>query len=138
MRDMHSNIKVVHAIAPQAVGTSGIGGGKTSAIIDRRGFESVEFVFGYGTTATVADQVVPVIRHADATGDSFTSVADADLLPATGGESAVTLSAAGHSKVGYRGNKRYLTFQLYGVGHATGLVNAAAILGNPQIAPVAS
>lgn len=134
MRDMHSNIKVINAITPKAIGTSGAANGSLSGIIDRRGYDSVEFVFNYSTTASVADKVTPVILEADATGASFTSVADADLV---GTEAAVTLSAAGASKVGYQGNKRYLKIRLWGIGHATGMVGAMAILGNPERAPVA-
>lgn len=133
MKDMHSNIKVLPAIAPAAVGTSGIAGGKLSAIIDRRGYESAEFVYSYGTSATVADTITPVVYEANATGDTFTSVADADLI---GSETAIALTAAGSSKIGYRGNKRYLRLRLYGTGHATGTVSAEALLGNPAIAPV--
>jgi len=133
MKDMHSNIKVLPAITPAAVGTSGIAGGKLSAIIDRRGYESAEFVYSYGTSATVADTITPVVYEANATGDTFTSVADADLI---GSEAAIALTAAGSSKIGYRGNKRYLRLRLYGTGHATGTVSAEALLGNPAIAPV--
>lgn len=135
MKDMHSNIKVLHAITPAAVGTSGIAGGKLSGIIDRRGYGSVEFVFSYSTSATVADTITPVVYEAAATGDSFTSVADADLI---GSETAIALTAAGSSKIGYRGNKRYLKLRLFGTGHATGLVAASVILGNPNIAPPVS
>lgn len=134
MKDMHSNIKVLHAITPAAVGTTGIAGGKLSGILDRRGYESVEFVFSYGTSATVADTITPVIYEAAATGDSFTSVASADLIPITG-EAAVTLTAAGSTKIGYRGNKRYLKIRVYGTGTATAIVSAEAILGNPNLAP---
>ena len=49
MKDMHSNIKVDTAITPAAVGTSGAANGKLSGVIDRRGYESVEFVFNYST-----------------------------------------------------------------------------------------
>jgi len=134
MKDMHSSISVLHAITPQAVGTSGIAGGKLSGILDRQGYESVEFVFQSGASASVADTVVPVIYEAAATGDSFTSVANADLL---GDETALTLTAAKSGRIGYRGNKRYLKIRLYGVGHATAIVGAVAILGNPHLAPVA-
>ena len=136
MKDMHSNISVLHAITPQAVGTSGIAGGKLSGILDRQGYESVEFVFQAGASASVADTVVPVIYEAAATGDSFTSVADADLLGTEAG-STLTLTAAKSGRIGYRGSKRYLKIRLYGVGHATGIVGAVAILGNPALAPVA-
>jgi hypothetical protein len=134
MKDMHNNIKVVHAITPQAVGTSGIAGGKLSAIIDRQGYESAEFVFSYGATASAADTLVPVVYECATTGGSFTSVADADLL---GTEAAITITAAGSSKIGYRGNKRYIRMRLYGTGHATGIVSAAAVLGNASRAPTA-
>lgn len=134
MRDMHNNIKVITAITPAAVGTSGIAGGKLSGIIDRRGYDSLEFVFNYSTAGASTDQIVPVVYEAAATGDSFTSVADDDLV---GAEAAIVISAAGAGKVGYRGNKRYTKLRLYGIGHATGTVGAVAILGNPAQAPVA-
>jgi hypothetical protein len=134
MKDMHNAIKVVHAITPQAVGTSGIANGKLSAIIDRQGYDSVEYIYQAGATASVADQVVPVVYECATTGGTFTSVADADLL---GTEAALVLTAAKTGKVGYRGNKRYTRMRLYSVGHATGLVGAVAVLANAEQAPVA-
>ena len=134
MKDMHNNISVINVITPQAVGTTGASNGKLSAVIDRRGFESVEFIYQSGASASVADTITPVVLEADATNGSFASVADADLL---GTESAITLTAAGVKRVGYRGNKRYLKFRLYGVGTATAIVAAAAVLGRPHQAPVA-
>lgn len=134
MKDMHNSIKVVTAITPAAVGTSGIAGGKISAAIDRKGYESLEFVFNYSTAGASTDQIVPVVYEAAATGDSFTSVANADLL---GAETPIVISAAGASKIGYVGSKRYVKLRLYGVGHATGTVGAVAVLSNAQIAPVA-
>jgi len=134
MKDMHNSIKVIHAITPQVVGTSGAANGKLSAIVDRQGFESLEFVYSAGTSASAADTINPIVLEADATGDSFTSVANDDLL---GTESAITLSAAGSKKVGYKGNKRYTRLRLYGLGTATAIVGAVAILGNPADAPVA-
>jgi hypothetical protein len=134
MRDMHSNVKAVIAITPQAVGTTGAANGKLSAILDRRGYDSVEFVYSSGTSATVADTITPVILEAAATGDSFTSVAADDLV---GTEAAITLTAAAAKQVGYRGNKRYLKIRLYGTGTATAVVSANMLLGNPERAPVA-
>lgn len=135
-KDMHSNIKVVHAITPAAVGTTGIANGKLSAILDRKQsgvfYRSAEFVYSSGTSATAADTITPVIYEAAATGDSFTSVAAADLL---GTEAALTLTAAKSGSVGYRGNKRYLKIRLYGTGTATAVVAASLVLGDPDIAP---
>lgn len=135
MKDMHKNISVLNVITPQAVGTTGIAGGKLSGIIDRQGYESAEFIYQSGASASVADTINPVVYEAAATGDTFTSVADADLI---GGENALTLTAAKAAKCGYRGNKRYLKLRLYGLGTATAVVAAAAVLGNPHQAPVVS
>ena len=135
MQDLHKNIKVVRGIIPQAVGTTGAAGGKTSGVIDRRGYESVEFVVMSGASATVADTITPVILESSATGSGFTSVAAADLI---GDETALTLTTGVQKSIGYRGNKRYLKVQLYGTGTATAIVAAAAILGNPNVAPVAT
>lgn len=136
MKDMHSNIKTIAVLKPAAVGTTGAANGTLSAIIDRQGYESVEFVYQSGGSASVADTITPVVLEAAATGDSFTSVATADLL---GTEAALTLTTAAGKigNVGYRGNKRYLKFRLYGLGTATAIISANARLGHPHIAPVA-
>lgn len=134
MRDMYSQIAVLNAITPQAVGTTGAANGRLSSIIDRRGYESVTFLYKSGTSASAADTITPVILEADATGGSFTSVATADLL---GTEAPITLSAAASRRVGYRGNKRYLRIRLFGIGTATAIVSADVLLGHPADAPVA-
>lgn len=135
MRDMHSNIKIVKVIKPVAVGTTGIANGQLSAVIDRRGYDTADFILSAGGSASAADTIVPVVYESDATGSGFASVADADLL---GDETALTLStSAGKAKsIGYKGNKRYLKLRLYGVGTATALVAANAILGKPGRAPI--
>lgn len=135
MKDLHSNIQVVHAITPQAVGTTGAAGGKTSGVIDRRGYQAVEFVLNSGASASAADTINPVVLESDATGSGFASVAGADLI---GNETALTLTAAKSKSIGYRGNKRYLKIQLYGLGTATAIVAATAILAHPNNAPVAT
>lgn len=137
MKDMHNNIKVVHAISPQAIGTTGAANGKLSAVIDRQGFESVEFVFSSGASASVADTINPIVYESDtATEAGFAAVDDADLLGLEAAQK-LTLTAAGSSRIGYRGNKRYVGIRLYGLGTATAIVSAAAILGDPHNAPVA-
>ena len=133
-KDLHNNIKRLLVITPQAVGTTGAANGKLSGIIDRQGYDSIEFIYSSGASASVADTINPVVLEADATNGSFTSVADADLL---GTESAITLTAAGIKNVGYRGSKRYLKLRLYGLGTATAIVQAVADLGHPRLAPVA-
>jgi len=133
-QDIHNNIKVVNCITPAAVGTTGIAGGKLSAAIDRKGYNSAEFVFQSGTSASVADTITPLVYEGDTTNGSFTSVANADLL---GTETAITLTTVAARKIGYKGNKRYLKLRLYGTGTATAVVAASAILSTPEAAPVA-
>lgn len=137
MKDMHSNIKVVNAITPAAVGTSGAANGTLSAVIDRQGYESVEFIFSSGTTGTGTDTITPIVYESDtATSAGFAAVADADLIGTEDGQK-LTLTAAAASRIGYNGGKRYVGIRLYGVGTATALVAAVAVLGNPHQAPVA-
>lgn len=135
MKDMHSNIKVIRAIIPQAVGTTGVAGGKLSAILDLKQsgvyYRSAEFIYGSGASASVADTIVPTIYEAAATGDSFTSVATADLSNA---EAALTLTTGVVGNIGYRGSKRYLKIRLHGVGTATAIVGAMLVLGDPDMA----
>lgn len=144
MRDLHSNIKVLRAIEPKAVGTSGIANGSLSPVLDRRGYESAEFVIGHGTAGATSDTTSVVVYECATSGGTFTSVADADLigteadagLPA---QATARTSGTGKNiatKLGYRGNKRYLKVRLYGTGHATGIVAASLVLSNPHIAPV--
>ena len=133
--DIHNNIKVLTAITPQAVGTTGVANDKLSAAIDRKGYGSAEFTYHSGASATGTDTITPIVYEGDTTNGSFTSVAAGSLL---GSETALTLTSAGViNRVGYRGNKRYLKLRLYGTGTATAIVAAQAILSTPEAAPVA-
>lgn len=134
MRDMHSNIKVVTAVAPIVVGTTGIAGGQLSAAIDRKGYAAVTFVMQRGVAANATDTVTPVVYEGDTTNGAFTSVANADLI---GTEAGMQGTAALTSKVGYKGAKRYLKIRLYGTATATSPVSAVAVLGTPAHAPAA-
>ena len=107
----------------------------SAVVMRRRGFDwGQPFVYFLALVA-VAIAIVPVIYECSTSNGSFTSVADADLLPQASAEAAITLSAAGSSKIGYKGSKRYLKIRLYGTGHATGIVSAALVLGAPNMAP---
>jgi hypothetical protein len=134
MRDMHNNISVLHAITPQTVSTTGAANGRLSAALDRRGFESVEFIYSSGASATVADTITPVILECDTVSGTYTSVANGDLL---GAETALTLTAAKTGRVGYNGNKRFLKIRLFGIGTATAIVAATAVLATPAVRPQA-
>lgn len=145
MHELHNNIKTVRAIEPKAVGTTGSSNGSLSGIIDRLGYRAVEFIYGYGTIPSTTETITPVVLESDTTGGSFTSVADADLV-GTEADAAIaattTTRVSGTSKnvfkkVGYKGTKRYLKTRVYGVGTATAIVSAVAVLHSPRHAPAA-
>lgn len=140
-RDMHNNVDVIASIVPVAAGTTGTG--QTGAIIDTRGYDGVEFEFGYGAiTATAATFTVTVLEG-DVTG-TMTSIADADLL---GTESGAGLAAAARvdgstekvaKRLGYRGDKRYVQAKIVNTATAGTPVYASVILSKPHRAPVAT
>lgn len=140
MRDLHNNVDVRTAIVPAAVGTTGTG--QVGLIIDRQGYESIEFVLQYGAITTATGTFTVVMKEGDVTG-TLTSVADANLL---GTEALAGVGAAARvdystekvtTKIGYIGTKRYVQASIVNTGTAGTPVAAVAILSNPSIAPVA-
>jgi hypothetical protein len=75
--DLHNNIKRVRSISPVAVGTTGTG--QTGKIVDRAGYEAVEFEFDYGSITATNAVFTVVVKEGDVTG-TMTSIADADLI----------------------------------------------------------
>lgn len=138
-RDKHSLMRAMRCVGPVACGTTGTG--VTGKIIDRKGYNGIEFVVGYGSVTATAATVTITVLEGDATG-TMTSVADADLL---GTEALASLAAAatrtsGTSKfvekrIGYIGAKRYVTVKEVPTATAGALVSVAAILHSPTVAP---
>lgn len=148
MKDLASNIKTVRSISPVAAGTTGTG--TVGKIVDRKGYNSVAIILDYGTITATNATITPVVKHGDVTG-TMTSVADADLntmIPGTAPEVAAAIVAgtprtSGTNKnvskrVGYVGNKRYVSVNLVPTVTATTPVAATVILANPDRGPVAS
>lgn len=140
--DLHSNVKVILAVAPVVLGPTG---GNAGRIIDRQGYGGVEFVAEYGAITTTGTVVTVVVKEGDTTG-AMASVADADLLgtEALASLLAATPRASGTTKlvskrIGYKGSKRYVSLDLNGTGvTSVGIVAASAILFNPTVAPVSN
>jgi hypothetical protein len=141
-RDVHNNIKVMRSISPVAIGTTGTG--QTGKIVDRSGYQGVEFIIGYGTITSTTAAFTLVVKEGDATG-SMTSIADSDLL----GTEAAAVPAAGTrvsgsnknvtKRLGYIGQKRYVQVsKLSSLGTAGPPVHADVLLTNPVSAPVAT
>lgn len=144
VHELHNNIVARRCIVPQAIGTTGIANGKLGKIIDRQGFDGVEFLFSYGSLTATNAVVTPVVYEGDVTG-TMTSVADIDMVPNAGAEAAGGVAQAATrtsgvsknfvGKLGYRGLKRYVNVRLYSTVTAGPVVDAVAVLFNPDVMP---
>lgn len=139
-QDLHNSVGAKLAIAPVALGATGNNAGR---IIDRKGYAGVEFLVLYGAITTTGTVVTPVVKEGDATG-SMASAANGDLVGTeTGAGLAASTDRTSESgklvvkRIGYKGRKRYVSIDLNGTGTTSaGIVAAAAILFNPEAAPV--
>jgi hypothetical protein len=142
MKDLHSKMTATRVISPVAVGTTGTG--KTGAVIDRAGYDGVEFIVDYGTVTATNAVFTAVMKEGDVTG-TLTSVADADML---GTELLCGLAAAasrtsGVSKnvskrIGYKGNKRYVNLSISSTVTAGTPIAVTAILHTPNVSPTSN
>jgi hypothetical protein len=134
MRDLHNNIEIRPCIAPvvSADNTALVG-----AIIDRQGFDSLEFGIVTGTITDAASTYTVLVEDGDSpTLADNVSVADSQLL-GTEAEASFTQTGDGVAKkIGYRGYKRYVRLTITpadNTGDAP--IAAVAILGHPSLAP---
>jgi hypothetical protein len=120
----------------------GANGTITGLVKDRQGYGGVEFILAYGSVTTTGTVVTLVVKEGDVTG-TMTSVAAADLLgtEALASLLAATPRTAGTTKevtkrIGYIGNKRYVSCDLVKTGvTSVGMVNATILLHSPYNAP---
>ena len=140
-RDTHDNISVVRSVSPVVVGTTGTG--QVGKIVDRRGYDGVEFIISYGTITATSATILPVVKEGDATG-TMTSIADADLLGTEAGAGiAAAVRTSGTTKnvtkrLGYVGIKRYVSVNIVPTATAGPPVSASVLLTRPARAPVAT
>jgi hypothetical protein len=117
-KDLHNDISITTAIALTAVAD---GEDVAGVSIDRQGSDGLEFIFQVG--AYTDGSVTPLIEESDDDSD-YTAVADADL---TNTEASAALTAAGVSKIGYVGSKRYVKATAVTAAASTLSVGATAI-----------
>lgn len=130
--DLHNNVKYVVAVQPYDPSATGT---KTGIVIDRSGFDSVEFIHAVGAIAATAFTATPVIFAGSATG-SLASVADGDLIGTeTGARLAGGTTDNKTGKIGYRGTLRYVRMDLIVAGAATGFHAAICALGGGMKGP---
>lgn len=139
MKDLHNHIKPVPAISPAAARTDNTA--IESAIIDRKGFESLEFLINIGTNTDTNATFAVLVEDGDDSGLSDNAaVADAELL---GTEALAGFTVADDvecRKIGYVGNKRYVRLTITPAANDSGniFVDAIAVLGHPHQGPTAN
>jgi hypothetical protein len=139
MRDVHNNIRAVRTIAAVAAGVTGVG--VVGKVVDRQGYDGVEFIISYGTITATNATITPIVKEGDVTG-TMTSVADADLLgtEVLAAITATTPRTSGVSKnvakrIGYTGGKRYVSCSLVPTVTATTPVSVTTVLSRPSVKP---
>ena len=153
MRDMYSNIAASLLIlrGREVLLSSG------SAVADLAGYDAATILIGVGgsgTTLAAASNVRIFIYHGnDSTGAATGAVVTADLIGATSTSGrvmnltspTVAQAAAGITRVGYIGGKRYVRVKYFASGSATGAAATGAasvqlcvsvVKGRPALAPV--
>ena len=134
MRDLHNNIHVARAISPVSVADNTA---QVSQIIDRQGYQSLEFLIATGSVADADATFVVLVEDGDNSGLSdAASVTDANLL---GTEALAGFQFDDDNavrKIGYIGDKRYVRLTVTPVNNASAAVIAAvAVLGHPNYTP---
>ena len=138
--DLHNNARAFRTLGPVALTT---GTGLAAKPVDRQGYGGVEFIISYGAVTATNATITPVVKEGDVTG-TMTSVANADLI---GTEALAALPAQATSRtsgtgkfvatrIGYKGNKRYVSCGIASttVTYAT-VVAVSAVMHNPDVGP---
>ena len=132
--DIHSNLKIVHAIAP-AVNIASVNG----AAIDVLGFESIEYIIHVGAALVGGGFDVTVEQSPDDGSGASTGVWTAVPAAETLGVLPVLVATDANKvlRVGSIGKERHQRVVLTETGTVTaGVTGASAVLGNPVTKPV--
>ncbi len=130
--DSKSDMKTLSAFNSASITSSTTTAGN---VIDAAGYESLTFDNSIGTRTD--GTFTPLIEDCDTVDGSFVAVDDAFL---NGTEAAAAIAASNtHSRIGYRGTKRFVKFSWVSSGVSSGSTGckSSAILGHPKHAPVA-
>ena len=138
MAHIHEKMRTAVGVAPVAIGTTGTG--QVGKVIDRLGYEAVEFVIGVGAVTSTLAVYTVTVKEGDATG-TMTSVADGDLVgtellagvAAGARASGTTMRCA--RRIGYKGKKRYVQCGIKSTATAGTLVSVTCLLHSPAYAP---
>ncbi len=133
--DLHNSIDVRRAISPVV---SANDTPLVSQIIDRQGFDSLEFIIAIGVITDAASTYTVLVEDGDnpVLSDNV-AVPDTELL---GTESLASFAQDADNsvlKIGYRGYKRYVRLTLTPANNSGDApISVIAVLGSPHMAPV--
>lgn len=137
MRDLHNNVHIKRVISPVSVADNTA---QVGQIIDRLGFQSLEYVIATGSLADADATFTTLLQEGDASDMSdAATVAAADTLGTQSQASFVFSDDDKVFKLGYKGNKRYTRLTITPAANASAaLVCAVAVLGDPEVAPTSN
>jgi len=137
MKDLHNSVHIERCISPVSVAddTAEVG-----EIIDRQGFQSLEYVIAIGSVADADATFAVLLEEGDESDLSdAAAVADGDLL---GTEAAAGFQFDDDNevrKLGYKGVKRYTRLTITPANNASAaLFGAVAVLSHPEDGPTAN
>lgn len=134
MRDLHNAIECRRAISPVSVADNTA---QVSQIIDRKGFDSLEFLIGTGSIADADATFTVLVEHGDDSGLSDAAAVGDDELVGTEALASFQFDDDNETrKIGYIGEKRYVRLTITPANNASAAVlTALAVLGHPFLAP---
>jgi hypothetical protein len=139
-RDLHNNVHTVSLFAPIAAQTNS-DTARVSAIIDTRGFNSLELVLINGTNTDANATFTVLVEDGDNSALSDAVAVDDAFLLGTEALAAFTFVDDGETrKIGYIGIKRYVRVTVTPTGNNAGdwFMAGVALLGHPRVAPTAN
>lgn len=128
MKDTTTNTDTVQAIVPAVKSASGAG-----ATVDTQGFGSLMFAIETGAISSSGNFTAKVQESDTTTDGDFADAVAADVI----GTLPAVLAADSSYRAGYRGKKRYARLYLTKNSGTSIAVGASAVLGHPNLAPVA-
>src|SRR6478736_7284299 len=134
-RDLHSNLHAVRALSPVASAADNTPW--VSQIIDRQGYEGLEFFILTGALPDVDATFAVTMDHGDQANLSDAAAVDASQIVGTLAQASFIFSDDDKvKKVGYIGDKRYVRLTITPAANASASLYAAvAILGGARHRP---
>lgn len=137
MNDLHNNI---HPVGGPGVAAPTDTTAVVSAIVDRQGYNSLEFLIATGTLADADATFTVLVEEGDESDLSdAAAVADADLLGTEALAGFVFSDDDSAFKIGYIGNKRYIRCTVTPAANTGAApIGIIPVLGHPGDRPTAN